>query len=195
MPRLYLVRHARPAASWGEDPDPGLDALGQAQALAAAQQLAERLTYAPIYSSPLKRCRETAAPLAELWHSGTQISQAVAEIPSPPLDLGARREWLTRAMAGTWAELNAAAPSGSPDYLAWRAELVASLLAMPQDCVLYTHFIAINVAVGAANDTQQVVTFRPDHASITVVDASAGRIRVVALGREAETSVLLGKNG
>ncbi len=31
--RLYLIRHGRPTASWGdEDADPGLDDLGMAQA-------------------------------------------------------------------------------------------------------------------------------------------------------------------
>ena len=41
MPRIYLVRHAKPAAAWGEDPDPGLDALGAMQATAAARHLAK----------------------------------------------------------------------------------------------------------------------------------------------------------
>jgi broad specificity phosphatase PhoE len=40
MPRIYLVRHAKPAAGWGDDPDPGLDALGATQAEAVARELA-----------------------------------------------------------------------------------------------------------------------------------------------------------
>jgi len=41
-----------------------------------------------------------------------------------------------------------------------------------------------------------VVNFRPDHASVTVVEASDSGITVKALGREvgaAETSLLLGR--
>ena len=63
MPKLYLIRHARPAAGWGEDADPGLDATGQQQAEAAARTLAQTLDRMPIYTSPLRRCRETARPL------------------------------------------------------------------------------------------------------------------------------------
>jgi len=57
MPRISLVRHAKPAAAWGDDPDPGLDALGVTQAAAVAQQIAKSTTQVPIYSSPLRRCR------------------------------------------------------------------------------------------------------------------------------------------
>jgi Histidine phosphatase superfamily (branch 1) len=67
MPRLYLIRHARPAAAWGEEADPGLDATGQQQAEAAARTLAQTLDSMPIYTSPLRRCRETARPLEQLW--------------------------------------------------------------------------------------------------------------------------------
>ena len=47
--------------------DPGLDALGHSQAEAVAQKLAS-LGPLPILSSPLRRTRETAAPLAKLWN-------------------------------------------------------------------------------------------------------------------------------
>ncbi|MGH8176546.1 MAG: histidine phosphatase family protein [Steroidobacter sp.] len=193
MPRLYLIRHARPSASWGEDPDPGLDALGQTQARATAQALASSHALVPIYTSPLRRCRETAAPLSELWDCTIQSFPPVAEIPSPPIELAARREWLGAAMQGTWARLHATAPDGSIDYLVWRRALVDSLIAMPRDCVIFTHFIAINVAVGAATSSEQVVCFRPDHASVTAIDATAGRLSVFELGREAATSILTGR--
>src|SRR4029450_6638942 len=102
MPRIYLVRHAKPAAAWGDDPDPGLDTLGATQAAAVAQQLAEMTAPTPVYTSPLRRCRETSLPLCELWQCAATVLTSVAEIPSPPLDREARREWLTGAMHGTW---------------------------------------------------------------------------------------------
>ena len=190
MPRIYLVRHAKPAAAWGDDPDPGLDALGATQATAAAQHLAQTIARTSVYTSPLRRCRETSQPLCELWQSEATVLPSVAEIPSPPMDSTARREWLTAGMHGTWRELQERSPPGSIDYLQWRRSVVDALLALPRDCVIFTHYIAINVAVGAAQERDDVLCFRPDHASATVVDAIAGRLQLVELGREAATDVL-----
>jgi broad specificity phosphatase PhoE len=190
MPRLYLVRHAKPAAAWGDDPDPGLDPLGATQATAVAQHLAKAIARAPVYTSPLRRCRETAQPLCDLWQCAATVLPAVAEVPSPPMDSAARRQWLTAAMRGTWRELLDQAPPGSIDYLQWRRRVVDALLAMPHDCVICTHYIAINVAVGAARERDEVLCFRPDHASVTVFETTVGRLQLVELGREAATDVL-----
>lgn len=191
MPRIYLVRHAKPAAAWGDDPDPGLDALGATQATAVAQHLAKAMTRASVYTSPLRRCRETALALCELWECEATVLPAVAEIPSPRLDPTARREWLTSGMRGTWRELHGRAPPGSIDYLQWRRSVVDALLALPHDCVVYTHYISINVAAGAAEQRDEVVCFGPDHASVTVLDASEQRLRLIELGREAQTGLLV----
>ena len=190
MPRIHLVRHAKPAAAWGDDPDPGLDALGATQAAAVAQQLAKATAHAPIYSSPLRRCRETALPLCELWGRDATVLPSVAEIPSPPIDREARREWLTAAMNGTWDELQQKAPAGSIDYLNWRRSVVEALQALPHDCVVFTHYIAINVVAGAAQRCEQVLCFRPDHASVTLIETGVHGLRLVELGREAQTGVL-----
>jgi broad specificity phosphatase PhoE len=190
MPRLYLVRHARPAASWSEDPDPGLDDTGLAQALATAEELTRTLPRLPLYSSPMRRCRETAEPLTQLWFCEAEPMTAVAEIPSPPIAFAARHDWLIASMRGTWQHLHQNAPAGSIDYLQWRRELIESLLNIKHDCVIYTHFIAINAAVGAAQKSDDVVCFRPDHASVTVMSNDKGRLRLIELGREADTLVL-----
>jgi broad specificity phosphatase PhoE len=190
MPRIFLVRHAKPAAAWGDDPDPGLDALGATQAEAVAQQLAQATKQLPVYTSPLRRCRETALPLSRLWNCETSVMPSVAEIPSPPVAAEARREWLTAAMHGTWRELQARSPAGSIDYLDWRRSVVDALLALRHDCVVFTHYIAINVAAGAAQKREEVVCFRPDHASVTILEANASGLGLVQLGREAQTSLL-----
>lgn len=193
MARLLLVRHARPAASWGQDPDPGLDALGVTQAEATAQRIAKLTSELPIRSSPLRRCRETAAALESHWRASAEIFDAAGEIPAPSLDFAARHEWLMRAMGGDWQALQSSAPPGSPDYLAWRAHLLDAFAALKNDCVIYTHFIAINVIVGAARSREDVVCFRPDHASVTIVHVASGTWQIEELGREADTSVLAGK--
>ena len=190
MPKLYLIRHARPAAAWGEDADPGLDAAGQQQAEAATRILAQTLDRMPIYTSPLRRCRETALPLERLWQRSAEVLEPVAELPSPPLDLPARQQWLRQAMQGTWSELNDLAPASSPDYIVWRQALLDALARLPQDSVVFSHFIAINVAVAAAYARDDVVCFRPDHASITCVEAGNGSVRLIELGRQADTTIL-----
>lgn len=190
MPILYLVRHAKPAATWGEDPDPGLDASGHEQARTTANALALNRTPLPILTSPLRRCRDTAIPLERLWNRAAELLPSVAEIPSPKLGLAERHAWLQKAMAGTWTEMQSTAPPGSPDFLAWRADVVAGIRRLAAPAVIYTHFIAINVIVGAARGSDAIVCFRPDHASVTIVDTNASELRVVELGREAITTVL-----
>ena len=191
MARLYLVRHARPSANWGEEPDAGLDATGLEQAGAAARTLAQALEPMPIYTSPLRRCRETARPLEQLWQQAAQVLEPVAEIPSPPVHHRERFQWLKQAMGGTWQELRDSAPPDSPDYLGWRETLLTSLAGISQDSVVFSHYIAINVMVGAAQSRDEVVCFRPDHASVTCVEVSDGRLKVLGLGRERDTSVLV----
>jgi broad specificity phosphatase PhoE len=192
---LYLVRHAKPASAYGDSMDPGLDETGHTQAVRAAQELQKLPNRLPVYTSPLRRCRETARPLADAWGVQPIVLAEIGEVPSPPLSLKERQEWLRKGMDSDWAALQASAPPGSPDYGAWRATLLAAIRAMAGDAVIFSHFIAINAVVGAATKSEQVVSFRPDHASVTVVEASDSGIAIKALGRGdgvAETSVLLG---
>ena len=73
MSTLILARHGRTAANAsgvlaGRTPGIGLDDTGRAQAHAAAERLAE-VPLALVVSSPLQRCRETAAVFARA-HGG-----------------------------------------------------------------------------------------------------------------------------
>lgn len=182
MPTLYLVRHGRAAAGWDADADPGLDAVGRHQAEGAAELLAPRGPLA-LVSSPMLRTRETAAPLAARWKCEPRIEPRVSEIPSPTDDLAARGAWLKEVAARRWGELDA-------ELQAWRDRLCEALLAMTEDTVVTTHFIAINAAVGAACGDDRVVHFRPDHCSVSVLRVEDGRLRLVEQGREAQTQVL-----
>jgi probable phosphoglycerate mutase len=56
---LLLIRHAEPDTGDGPRPDPPLSAAGRAQASALATWLAED-ELAAVYTSPLRRARETA---------------------------------------------------------------------------------------------------------------------------------------
>jgi broad specificity phosphatase PhoE len=67
---------------------------------------------------------------------------------------------------------------------------VDTLARLPHDAAIVSHFIAINVAVGAALSREDVVCFWPDYASITCVEVEDGVFRMLELGRQAETTVL-----
>ncbi|NWG45181.1 MAG: histidine phosphatase family protein [Alphaproteobacteria bacterium] len=181
MPKLYMVRHGKAAAAWGEDPDPGLDGTGHDQAKAVARGLAG-MGPLLIVTSPLRRCRETAAPLAALWGIEPRILDAVREVPSPAPDFASRGEWLRGFLSRSWSEVE-------PSVLAWRQGLIAALCALSEDSVVFTHFVPINVAVGAAQGTERVVNFRPDHCSVTVFQADRHALTLLSLGRDAETQI------
>jgi len=179
MPRLYLVRHGRAEAGFGESMDPGLDEKGQRQAEVAAARLAP-LGPLPILTSPLRRTRETAVPLAQLWKRRPAVEEAVAEIPSPKgMALEGRIGWLRELMAGAWS-------GAAPDLTAWRDGVTAALAARKEDTVIFSHFVAINVAAGAALGDDRVVVFSPDNCSVTVFDVSDGALTLVEKGHEAE---------
>jgi len=182
MSRLYLVRHGRATGGWDVDIDPGLDPLGQEQALAVAERLAP-LGPLHIVSSPMRRCQETSAPLARQWGATVTIEPAVTEIPSPEgYGMQERVEWLRAAMAGTWGALG-------PDFTSFRDAVISRLVAFPQDTVVFSHFIAINAAIGRAVADDRLVIRSLDNCSVTVMDVVDGHLRLVEGGHEADTLI------
>ncbi len=196
MTTLYLVRHGKPASGYGDSLDPGLDDTGLAQAHRTAAELAGLPHPLPVYSSPLRRCRETSQPLADIWGVQPIIFPEVGEVPSPPLSLDERQAWLRAAMKSDWTFMQSSAPPGSPDYALWRTTLLDALRVMTGDVVIFSHFIAINAVIGAAMGNAQVINFRPDHASVTTIEVRHGDFAIVKLGREVagEASVVLGRS-
>lgn len=181
MAIVYIVRHGRAAASFGEDLDPGLDDLGGRQAAAAAEALVE---YTPleIRSSPLRRARETAEPLLARLSQKVSIEPRFAEIPSPSMALDARGPWLQGVMQGRWREQ-------SDDLKTWRQALIECLTDIHTDTVIFSHFVAINVAVGATEGDDRALLFRPDNGSITRIKVENGRLELIERGNEATTHV------
>jgi broad specificity phosphatase PhoE len=180
--RLVLVRHGRPDGRWGRDPDPGLDATGHDQARAAAEVLAP-LGPLPVVVSPLRRTRETAAPLLARWSVDPVVEAAVGELTAPPDVRTDRATWLRTLMAGTGAD--------HPDVMGpFRTRVLRAIRALRADTVVVTHFLAINAVVGAATDDDRVVCFTPTHCSRTVVDLdNRGALHVVELGDSGRTDV------
>lgn len=182
MPTLYLVRHGRAAAGWDADPDPGLDELGRAQARRVADRLAARGPL-DLIASPMMRTRETAAPLAEAWGIAPRIEPRISEIRAPVTDLKARADWLREIAVRRWTELDSS-------LRGWRDDVLNALAQTERDTVIVTHYVAINVAVGAATADDRVVSFAPAHCSITVLRNDAGRLDLIRLGEEADSRVL-----
>lgn len=187
MSRLYLVRHGRAAAGWNVDPDPPLDDHGRAQALAVAQRLSG-LETRTVLSSPLLRCQQTAFPLATSWGVEVNIEPGVAEIPSPAeFTVESRGEWLRDVMAGTWTQ---AAEKSGEQYSRYRHAVADTLRALAGDAVVFSHYIAINAAIGVATGDDRVVVAQLDNCSVTVIDVHpSGRLEVVEIGGEADTIV------
>jgi broad specificity phosphatase PhoE len=180
--RLRLVRHGRAAAGLDHDRDPGLDDLGRAQAEAVALAIAP-LGPLPIVCSPMRRTRETAEPLATAWGVEPLIDAAVGEILTPAgVEMGERGAWLRRAVERSWSDL------GQP-HESWRSGVVDRLLAITVDTVIVSHFVAINVAIGAAVGDNRVVFAHLDNCSVTVIDVVDGTLRLVETGREADTLI------
>jgi broad specificity phosphatase PhoE len=182
MVRVHLVRHGRAAAGWDRDVDPPLDAIGEAQAHRVAEQLAP-LGPLPIVTSPLRRCRETAAPLAERWDVVPTVQTEVAEIPSPSgVAMEDRVAWLRQAMAGSWVELGAR-------YTEFRDGVLRFVAGCERDTVIFSHFIAINAVLGECLGDDRIVIRRLDNTSVTVVETDAGDLRLVEAGHEADTLI------
>lgn len=181
MATIYLVRHGKATADWGMEKDPGLDDLGHAQAKAAALTLAP-LGPLSIITSPLTRTRETSKPLAKIWEIEPQVEKRVGEIRFPSENSANRVKWLKKIMVDQWPNLD-------QDLQQWRREVIEALCACEADCVVFSHFIAINAAVGHATGDDRVVSFRPDNCSVTIMETIGNDITLVKRGDEADTRV------
>jgi len=180
---LVLVRHGEAEAGWGDDLDPGLSELGRAQARAIAASLKPSGPL-PVFTSPLRRCRETAAPIAEQWGVTPSIEADIGEIKAPGHDLATRGPWLNTVLRNVWPDLPG-------EQQAWRAAVLSRLLSFTEDCVVVTHFVAINVAIGAALLDDRVVCRRVGNCSTTTFESDGTRLELVDVAGEAERTQVL----
>lgn len=180
---ITLVRHGEAAASWGEHPNPGLSDLGRKQAEAVAQTLAAE-PVETVLTSPMQRCQETAMPLSRKLNLSPIVTLEVSEIPTPQDLTTDRVTWLKDLMAGTWSQT-------PPLILDWRTALLDKVNSLPNNTVIFTHFVAINAVVSALEGSDQAVVFRPTYCSLTRLERDTnGTLNVKRRGDEAATPVL-----
>jgi len=182
MARVHLIRHGHAAAGFAADRDPGLDEMGRAQAVQVASELVTAGPI-PIRTSPLRRCQETAAPLAALWGTEPLVDPSVTEVAAPTDDLAGRAAWLQEAMAGGWSDLE-----GPPRQ--WRDTLISSVQAIDTDTVVFTHFVAINAVIGAATGSDRVLVERLGYVSRTIVETDGDELVLIRSGGAGESVVL-----
>jgi broad specificity phosphatase PhoE len=189
MATVHLVRHGRASGGWDADPDPGLDDVGAAQATALAERLGPLGTGSgagrelALVTSPMRRCRDTAAVLAARWGVVAQIEPLVTEIPSPEgVPFGQRVLWLREAMTRTWSDLG-------PRYTAYRDAVAGYVAGLTVETVIVSHFIAINAVIGACIGDDRLVIRSLDNTSVTIVEASDDGLTLVRGGDEADTLI------
>lgn len=178
---IYFVRHGEAAASWGEHPDPGLSDKGWIQAEAVAKRLIA-MDISAALTSPMTRCQETASAYADVSGKVLTIEPYVTEIPTPD-DVEDRRTWLRNLMAGDWETV--------PDLVqSWRRDLLKTVAELPDNTVVFSHFIAINAIVGHLTGASAVTVFRPNYCSITVLERNGTDLALVEQGDSLDTRVL-----
>ena len=176
---LYLVRHGRAEAGI-EQLDPGLDEVGKSQAERAAVALRD-VGAKRLICSPLRRARETAAPIASLLSLTPEIREEVAEVFAPAMGVGARRDMLIPLLSGKWSEQPA-------ELVSWRDRVLSALVSLgTENVIVVSHFVAISAAIGASTEDDRVSPCALANASITTMVVSDGKL---ALRRPGEVSHL-----
>lgn len=173
---LYLIRHGLAAAGL-DDLDPGLAPLGREQAAITARALG-RLTPSRLVVSPLRRTRETAAPIAAAFGLEPEICEEVAEVFDPSLPPEERKAIIGPFMEGVWSEQN-------ETLQAWRQRVVATLAEFENgagDVIVVSHYIAICVAIGEATRNDRVVPVKLGNCSITSIDVVGEKLILVGAG-------------
>lgn len=183
---LLLIRHAEPErVPEGPAPaDPGLTPAGHDQAAALARWLAaERLD--AVVTSPLRRARETAAPLAAAHGLPVEIDDDLAEydrettsyIPVEELRATGDPRW--HAMVeGRLAELAGTDPQAFLERVVGAVERLVARHPGGRVAVV-CHGGVINAYVGHILGIRRPLWFEPFYAAVTRVEASRSGARTL----------------
>ena len=187
---IILVRHALPvrveAAADGRPADPGLSERGQQQALRVVEALRHDEISA-LVTSPSRRARETAAPLAAALGLTPTVEDGVAEfdrndatyVPVEELKAADDPRW-HRLLAGDLYSVGV-------DPVVFRATVVQAIEQIAASnpdgrVVIFSHSGTINAWAGQVLSQQRPIWFAPDYCSVNrFAAASNGRRGVLSL--------------
>jgi 2,3-bisphosphoglycerate-dependent phosphoglycerate mutase len=172
-----------------------LSARGRAQAEAVAERFAD-LEIAAVYSSPVRRARDTADAIAAAAGVAVREEPGVTEIAIGPTDgamaLRDRLAWLAMiAMRdGSWAGIPGTEPSASV-----RARMLAALDAIAarhpgERVVVVSHAGAINAALGAIASSDHDFLFPLANASVSVLRIGGGRRLLMSANETAHLAAI-----
>jgi broad specificity phosphatase PhoE len=188
---LLLVRHARPLRVESVDgpADPPLSPLGQRHAAALAAWLADPASgrIDAVYTSPLRRAAETAAPLADALGLDTRPEPGLAEYDAEALAYIPIEE-LQAAGDPRWKEL-------PPDIEGFQARVMDGVDRLcaahaTQRVVLVCHGGVINVIVSSVLGLGASMLFLPGYTSVSrVLVASSGPRSLASLNELAHLRV------
>lgn len=183
---LILIRHGLPHRDdGGSGADPGLDPLGHRQAEAVAAWLADEPALAAIYTSPLRRARETAAPLATRLGYEPVVVDELAEWDRDA-DRYVHAEDLRALDEGAWQALAAGRLDAfGVDLVAFGERVTRGfdgiVAAHPATTVaVVCHGGVINTFLAGLLGLDRVIFFDPAYAGISRVLASRRGHRMVA---------------
>ena len=132
-------------------------------------------------SKPRCRCRSRS-------RCNRSSRRQVAEIPTPAnMSLEHRSEWL-RGDHGAQLE-----PNRSRSARVARHSRRARLTRLQVDTAVYSHFVAINAALGASIGDDRVICFHPAHASVTILETNGKVLSLVELGDNGRNDREIGK--
>lgn len=184
--RLILVRHALPhRGEAGENgvADPGLTELGRRQAARVVGVVRDE-RIAAIYTSPQRRARETAEPLASALGTAATVTVGLAEY-----DAGDRHYVPVHEMAeadpAAWARMLAGQLPEHVDLEAFRVRVEGTLGEIANahpgaaTVVCFAHAGTINVYLATLLGIARPLSFPLDYAGITRVTVSRGGRRAV----------------
>jgi len=186
---LLLVRHAQPVrvdeGTVAGSADPELSAAGRRQAERLAAWLAADAP-AVLLSSPLRRARETAAPVADALGLPVEIVDGLAEydaaageyIPIEELRAAKDERWYA-TIEGRWADVGGVDPH---EFQAQVVPVVESVIARfpGRRVAVFTHGGVLNVYLAHVLGLDAALWFHPEYTSVSRVQAARSGQRSVA---------------
>ena len=190
---LVVVRHARPErderATGGGTADPALSTLGRRQAEATAAFLrGERIDH--VVSSPMRRARETAAPLAAALGITVEIVDGLAEVDRhearyvPAEELQLDDEIVQSFLADRFAMF--AAVGGFTAFRDGVAAAMEHVIATNRGrrVAVYCHGMVIGAWLTALIGHEDPFVLQPDYCGIVRVQAASNGIRTLRSANE-----------